>query len=386
MKSPASPARPRVLVMADWYLPGFRAGGPIRSVAHFAEHLEALLDIYVLTTDRDYGCITPYEGIVADQWQWRSRHRVFYASPGSLRWHRLLSIIRAVKPDHLYLNSMFSRHMVIYPLLMHRWGLVPASVLLAPRGMLMASALAIKPLRKRAFLWLLRSIGISQRIRFQATNENEAADVRRFFGPATCICRIENLPGLPGAFYPPPDKQPGSLKLSFVGRSHPIKNLDFLLQVLSEVKASIELTAVLMAEDEDYEATCRAKALTLAPHHQVHFKRDIPHEEISEILRASHIFVLPTKGENFGHSIFEALAAGRPVMISDQTPWRGLQSAKAGWDLPIDSHHPFRDELQAAAAMDHPTLLGWCQGAWHLAQESMQGSAQMVSKYLEQFT
>lgn len=378
--------RPRVLVLADWYLPGFRAGGPIRSVAHFAEHLEALLDIYVLTTDRDHGCKTPYEGVAADQWLSRSRHRVFYASPGSLRWNQLLAIIRAVKPDHLYLNSMFSRHMTIYPLLMHRWGLVSAPVLLAPRGMLMASALAGKPLRKKAFLWLLRSMGIPQRIRFQATNENEAADVRHCFGAAARVYRIDNLPGLPAPFSPPPDKQPGSLKVAFVGRSHPIKQLDLLLRALSEVKASIELTAVLTAEDGAYEAFCREQALALDKHHQVRFIGEIPNEEICEILRSSHIFALPTKGENFGHAIFESLAAGRPVMISDQTPWRGLQEAKAGWDLSITSHQAFRDGLEAVAAMDHETLLGWCRGAWDLAQERLQRSAQTVSTYLEQFT
>ena len=54
--------------MVDWYAPGFKAGGPIRSAVNFADQLENDLDIFVLTTDRDLGDTQAYPGILADQW------------------------------------------------------------------------------------------------------------------------------------------------------------------------------------------------------------------------------------------------------------------------------------------------------------------------------
>lgn len=51
----------KVLVMVDWYAPGYKAGGPIRSAVNFADQLENELDVYVLTTDRDLNEPSPYD-------------------------------------------------------------------------------------------------------------------------------------------------------------------------------------------------------------------------------------------------------------------------------------------------------------------------------------
>ena len=382
----APPRRPRVLVMADWYLPGYRAGGPIRSVANFAGQLEDELDIHIFTTDRDHGCESPYADVQPDQWVPRSRHRVYYASPPRLRWSSILRIIRELQPDYLYLNSMFSRYMTVYPLAMHRLGLFRVRVLLAPRGMLMDSAMAGKSVRKRLFIGLLRVLGVTGGVRFQATNDLEADDVRRRFGWGADIVRIDNLPALPHPSTPPPPKEVGRLKVAFVGRSHPIKNLDLLLCAMDGVEAAIELTAVVAREDEAYALRCRALAAALPPRHQVHFLEGMPHDAVGEILRSTHIFALPTKGENFGHAIFEALSFGRPVLVSDQTPWRGLEALGAGMDLPLSGPEPFRKGLEAFAAMDHATLLGWCRGAWELARARSQEARLVACKnYLDQF-
>lgn len=384
---PGSGRRPRVLVLSDWYAPGYRAGGPIRSAVHFSQQMECDLDICVLTTDRDHGCDRPYDGIAADKWVSFSRHRVYYASPSRLGWTGILSIMRDLRPDHLYLNSMFSRNMTIYPLLMHRLGLVDARLLLAPRGMLMDSAMAVKPFRKRLFLRFLKLLGIPGSIRFQATNDQEAGDIRRRFGPHTDIVRLDNLPGPQPPFSPPPFKEAGHLRVVFVGRSHPIKNLDLLLRAMAGVRARIDLTIVMSEEDAEYARQCRDLANALPDRHSVRFLPGMAHEEIEGILGASHIFALPTRGENFGHAIYEALAAGRPVMVSDQTPWRGLEAHKAGWDLAIGDHAAFREKLDEVAAMDHDTLLAWCRGAWVMAEaRQLESRSRLRETYLEQFS
>jgi glycosyltransferase involved in cell wall biosynthesis len=374
-----------VLVMADWYLPGYRAGGPIRSVANVAERLEDALDIHIFTTDRDHGCDAPYAGIEVDRWVRRSGHRVYYASPASLRWGGILDVIRAVRPDHLYLNSMFSRYMTVYPLAMRRLGLIRCPILLAPRGMLMDSAMAGKSARKRIFIFLLRTLGITRGIRFQATNDLEAMDVRRRFGRGAGVLRFDNLPGLPSPPSPPPHKEVGHLKVVFVGRSHPIKNLDLLLQAMAGVEAAIELTAIVAREDEAYAARCRELAAALPSQHRVRFLEGVPHDGIGDILGANHVFALPTRGENFGHAIFEALSAGRPVLISDQTPWRGLEALGAGWDLPVDSPEPFRQRLARIADMNAEEMGRWCENARELAQRHL-ACAAMEEKYKQVFT
>jgi glycosyltransferase involved in cell wall biosynthesis len=48
------------------------------------------------------------------------------------------------------------------------------------------------------------------------------------------------------------------------------------------------------------------------------------------------MLALPSRGENFGHIVPEAWAAGCPVLVSDRTPWRNLAQQGVGWDLPLE--------------------------------------------------
>ena len=63
---------------------------------------------------------------------------------------------------------------------------------------------------------------------------------------------------------------------------------------------------------------------------------------MSESLAKNDLFFFPAHGENYGHVIAEAMAAGCPVLISDQTAWRNLEEKGAGWDLPLDAPGRFR--------------------------------------------
>jgi glycosyltransferase involved in cell wall biosynthesis len=59
----------------------------------------------------------------------------------------------------------------------------------------------------------------------------------------------------------------------------------------------------------------------------------------------------PTLGENFGHSIVEALWLGVPVLISDRAPWTNVQTFNAGWSLPLTHPQAFAEKLRDIYAM-----------------------------------
>ena len=64
-------------------------------------------------------------------------------------------------------------------------------------------------------------------------------------------------------------------------------------------------------------------------------------DEVLSALSGHDLFFLPTLGENYGHVIHEALLSGSQVLLSDQTPWRGLTEAGLGWDLPLEGKGAF---------------------------------------------
>ena len=107
--------------------------------------------------------------------------------------------------------------------------------------------------------------------------------------------------------------------------------------------------------------------------------------ELAEILKQHHLFILPTTGENFGHSIFEALLCGRPVLISDQTPWLGLAAKKAGWDLPLAEPDKFTEAIEVAAGWDQNSFDAWAEGAWQYANAFIK-NPEIHSQYLQLFS
>ncbi|HWB94668.1 MAG TPA: glycosyltransferase, partial [Puia sp.] len=183
----------------------------------------------------------------------------------------------------------------------------------------------------------------------------------------------------------PIGKKEGTLSVVFVGRIHPVKNLDFLLDAMARVRKGVQLTIVGKMEDKQYWQKCEVLIRQLPDPAAVHYIGEIPNHELAALLVRHHLFALPTRGENFGHAIFEALACGRPVLISDQTPWRGLSLAKAGWDLSLGDAAAFSTALDTMAAFGQQQYDDWCRGALRLVKEFV-GKTDLREEYKKLFS
>ena len=377
-----------ILLFTDWYEPGYKAGGPIRSCSNFVQQMKGDFRIWIFTTDRDLDETKPYSTVVADTWiDFTDNVKIFYSSPGKLTWKNIRKQFDDINPDFIYLNSMYSRYFTMYPVLMKRLGVIDGTVILSPRGMLKQSALAFKSTKKTIFLSLFKRFGLHKKIHFHATDEIEQEDIVRQFGSKVNRTMIPNFSGSLDRFPGTLEKQPGELKMVFVGRLHPIKNLDYLLHLLPQAKGRISLTIIGGEEDADYVKQCKniVAAWPAELPVEVIFKGEIPNEQLPAILARHHIFAIPTRGENFGHAIFEALKAGKPVLISDQTPWKGLVNLKAGWDLPLDKKEQFLDALQQAIGFDQQEYDKWCRAAWQHVNDFVTKS-DLKTAYYKLFT
>jgi glycosyltransferase involved in cell wall biosynthesis len=363
-----------ILLFTDWFEPGYKAGGPIRSCVHFVHQMKERYTIYVFTTDRDLNDTAPYNNIETDKWIDHNKGvKVFYCSPQQLSWGHIKKRVNSIQPDFIYLNSMYSRYFTIYPLLMQRLHLINSKIILAPRGMLKESAVQFKSSKKKLFLRAFRLMGLHRFIHFHATDKTEEQDVKKYFGKVR-VTLASNFPGMikdyPGSI----EKKANELSVIFIGRLHPVKNLDFLLKALQSVKGNVSLTIVGNAEDEDYVNHCKRIVSSFPQNLQVQFAGEIPNNQLERIIAQHHIFALPTRGENFGHAIFEALAAGKPVLISDQTPWRNLWEAQAGWDLPLQHPDGFTAALQQAVLLGQNDYDSLSRGAWQFVRQFVQQS------------
>jgi glycosyltransferase involved in cell wall biosynthesis len=251
---------------------------------------------------------------------------------------------------------MYSIPFTLYPLLAAKGR--GKRIVLAPRGMLHAGALALKPMKKRIFLATFRLSGLHRRVVFQATTEQEESDIVRTFGTSAKVAIAPNLPAPLSPPAPLLHKSPGSLRIACVARAARNKNLRFLLERLADISGNVTLDFFGPIQDPDYWRECLDAASRLPA--GIHFEPygPVSPEEVTQAVAQSHVFCLPTEGENFGHAIWEALAAGRPVLISDRTPWRSLSHSGAGWDLPLERPHDWEATLTNLVAMN--------DGAWRV--------------------
>ena len=361
-----------LLLLTDFFPPGYRSGGPARSCYNLSLGLSQLHPIKVLTRDTDLGAPLPYPNIQPDTWtDFASGVSVCYCSPKKQRFRSILRRMRDSKATVFYLNSMFSLPFTIYPLLAYWLGFIQGRVVLAPRGMLKASALQYKPLKKRLFLALFRGLGWHKRIIFQATNTEEAQDIQRVFGAAAQLQICPPVPEL-GLLRQRVEhiKAAAGVRLCMLGRIHPIKNIDLGLELLADLYPAPVLVDVIGPfEDAAYYTHCQAIAAALPDSIRVVFHGALPTVAARGILQQADFFYLLTQGENFGHAIFEALALGKPALISDQTPWRNLRARRIGWDLALDDLSGIRAALREAVDMDFGTYQDWSDAAHRHARE-----------------
>ena len=359
----------------------------MRTIANFVDHLGDEFDIRIVTRDRDALDTMPYPYVRVDEWNTVGKARVFYASDRALSLLRVASLLRRTPHDLLYLNSFFSVRFTTLPLLARRLGLAPSKpCVIAPRGEFSEGAFALKGWKKQPYATLSRQIGLYRGLHWQASSGFEAADIRRV--AAVPMTAITVAPNLPSAITPSLNqavsRKRGPLRLIFLSRISPKKNLDYLLRILQKVKIDIHLDIYGTIDDYTYERKCNAIIQSMPDNVCIAYLGGIPHEQVAQTMAQYHLFVLPTLGENYGHAIAEAISQGTPVLISDQTPWRDLEVHNAGWDISLSEPERFLKIIERVNNMDEQAYLSLRDSTVAYAKERLrdQGIIQVNREFM----
>lgn len=349
--------KPVILVLLPHYLPGYKCGGPIRSIANLVDHLDEEFDFKIITSDRDWLETEPFREVRIDEWNTAWKFSVFYGSPEQLSLLNLARLISSTSHDLLYINSFFSPRFSIFPLLARKLGITPKRpVVLAPRGEFSKGALALKTWKKRVFILAAKLIGLHRDLTWQASSEYEAEDIRSSMGGISQqIIVAPNL--LPKATTSPDNpaivtsKNGDALKVVFLSRISPKKNLDYAIDTLKRISGSVEFDIYGVVDDQIYWENCKTQMASLPKNVKATYQGTLDHSKVHAVLASYDLFFFPTWGENFGHVIFEALAAGIPALISDQTPWRDLEEKGVGWVRPLNKVEGFVRVISELARM-----------------------------------
>ena len=357
-------SKPTILIFTLFYYPGYKAGGPIKSIHQITNSLSDKFEFKLITSDRDAGDTHAYKNVKFNEWITFESISIFYYKQSN-NFLYLLKILNNTRYDAIYLNSLMDKKFTITILLLSYFGLLKYKpILLAPRGECSLGALSIKTFRKIIYISLFQIFGLFKNLKWQASSQFEKYDISQLIGfdlsELNIICvapDISSQNALPINKIGRDIKKP--LQICFLSRISKMKNLDFALQVLTQIDIPIVFNIYGPIEDEAYWNNCKNIIKNIPNSVDVIFHDRIDPAFVMEKLAQNDLFFLPTLGENFGHVIAESLLAGTPVLISVQTPWRNLKNHGVGWDLPLNDPDSFRKAIVESANKSSEDYINW---------------------------
>jgi len=356
----------KILVFTDWFYPGSQAGGPIQSLISMMKFSSDTF--YVITRNTDLNSSTPYSNVLSNTWQtsFQENIHVYYLNEDSLNENFIFKIYNEINPDRIYLNSMWSPKFTLLPLQVCRKNGWSNNVILAPRGMLKSGALKKKGLKKKLFLLFARLNKLYSNILWHATSEIEQAEIKNHFPSA----EIRIAPNISNAAISNVKKElTAPFRILTVGRISPEKGYYEALEAIRTWNPKSEIHWDIVGLEENTELV---KAIQLfsteSPniHIQLHGHKN--QDELKSYYEKAHLFFLPSRGENYGHAIAEALSNGIPIVISDQTPWKNLEAEFAGKSSSLNPKE-LAESIDFFLNLSKADYLLWSVGAMKYASQ-----------------
>ncbi len=237
----------------------------------------------------------------------------------------------------------------------------------AGRPLVMSPHGCLDPVRLAHSAWKKRLAGIFDRrilrqaSAIHATSEPERDWIEKYLGKGPGIVLIPGGVELPALPQIPPGPKPTDRvrQVLSLGRLHPLKGLDLLLDAWNTATTSLssgERWQLLIAGPDEQGMRLRletqARSLGLA---NVVFAGPLYGADKARALAEADLFVLPSRSENFGIVVAEALAAGLPAITTKAAPWSEIEGG-CGWWVDVNARGIARALTEALQLSDEERL------------------------------
>src|SRR5690554_3099654 len=254
---------------------------------------------------------------------------VYYGKGGVLNWKTIRVMLAQInKTDIIHLTSLFSPISIICFFYANLF-FPKTKIVWSVRGELNNNALAIGKTKKK---WLLKLYQLTtKKVVFASTSPKETQEIKVFFNNK--IIEIPNV-------------MPASNKLErttvdkrflFLGRIHPIKNIDGLIKAVSQSeifkseKVYLDIAGDYDERDLEYLNSLKELVAKYNLNNKISFLGHVAGEDKEKLLANAYFLILPSHSENFGNVVIESLNQGTPVIASKNTPWMELKDFNCGY-------------------------------------------------------
>lgn len=170
-----------------------------------------------------------------------------------------------------------------------------------------------------------------------------------------------------------------------VGRLHDKKGLDLLPEILSPLRDLNWKMIFVGGDDDGTKALLERKFKAANILGKVIFLNRCEPKELLAIYSAANLFVLPSRHENFGNVVVEALACECPVLISDKVGLHNeISQADMGWVRPrvaVEWTNIIKELIQSPNRLKKvaSTSKKWVESVFSIENTALQ----MANNYLE---
>ncbi|HYE93504.1 MAG TPA: glycosyltransferase family 4 protein, partial [Terriglobales bacterium] len=161
-----------------------------------------------------------------------------------------------------------------------------------------------------------------------ATSETERETLREL-RPRVPVVLIPNGIDVPPE--PPRERAPSAETILFVGRLHPIKRVDLLIDAFAKLRGRRPSARLVIAGPD--ERRIRPELVARAGEHAgaIRWAGEVDAAERARLLRESAVLVMCSDSESFGMSVLEAMAAAVPVVVTRTCPWPDIHRHGTGF-------------------------------------------------------
>jgi glycosyltransferase involved in cell wall biosynthesis len=334
----------KILYAGTGYKPAYRLGGPIVSVSAAAETLVRKghqVTVVATTANNDQDLEVP-TGVPVDVdgvqvWYfprqeplrkflpfvpYLSRSIGFMYSP---QMHAALDrLVPEVDVVHTQGPFVYPSYAAARAAFRHNKPLVYSQ-----RGCFAEERLHFRAAKKRLYIAAVERPIMKRAASLVALTEAERASYRSL-GVETPVAVIPNGVDLPQSRPGAAERvlarfgiAPEAQMILFLGRLHPIKGIDKLLDAFARVSDEFPDAVLMVAGPDEW-------GLQQQSRHRVLFPGMIGGEEKADVLARADLFSLPSLAEGFSNAVLEALASSTAVMLSPACNFPEVESAKAG--------------------------------------------------------
>ena len=359
----------KILIIIGRYLPGFKDGGPIRTIANLVDTFGKKYDFGIMCLDRDRGDSEAYLDIKHGEWNKIGNAKVYYVPKFT---NKIIADV-AKEFDLLYVCGVFDDYAYKTLFLYKIKKIKKKPIIIASMGVFSSGALSQKHFKKKVYLSICKFFGLFKGVAWSVTSPLEKSDIEIIFGKKTKCIIAEDIPN--SSILGIGNRNLLDNTFVFISRITPKKNLMGAIKILSNIKEQVIFDIYGPKEDLNYWNKCEKELIKLPNNISWRYCGVLENNMVPITFQKYNYFLFPTLGENYGHVIFEALSVGCVPIISDRTPWNHLQSQQAGIVLALTNDiSNFSIEICKLMKLDYDAKLNMSLNAINIAKQQLDNS------------